>query len=69
MNSLRMYVADVLGMKYIVTYANNRPGQAEGFRRHAKWWIRTGYKMSPLNRQPCFPCKVVVEPYQDDTAP
>lgn len=67
MNSLRMYVEDALGDKFLFTCASNRPGQAESFRRHARWWLRTGHKRS--KNGPCFPCKVVVEPYQDDSSP
>ncbi len=69
MNSLRMYVEDAVGGKFLFTCATNREGQAEAFRRHANWWIRTGYKSSPVQSQPCFPCKIVIEPYEDNTAP
>ena len=68
MNSLRMYVEDAVGEKFLFTFATNREGQAEAFRRHAAWWLRTGYKHSPVQSQPCFPCKIVVEPYNDETA-
>lgn len=69
MNSLRMYVEGATGEKHLFTCATNRDGQESSFRKHAAWWIRTGYKSSPVNSQPCFPCKIVVEPYQDDTSP
>jgi hypothetical protein len=67
-NSLRMYVEDAVGDKFLFTCATNRPGQAASFRRHANWWLRRGYRHTVTSRQPCFPCKVVIEPYQDDTA-
>lgn len=69
MNSLRMYVEDITGDKFLFTCATDREGQADAFKRHAAWWLRTGYKHSPVQSQPCFPCKVVVEPYNDETAP
>lgn len=69
MNSLRMYVQDVTGDKYLFTCATNREGQESSFRKHAAWWLRTGYKSSPARNFPAFPCAVVVEPYQDETAP
>lgn len=65
MNSLRMFVQDAVGDKYLFTCATNREGQAKAFRRHANWWLKTGYKDSPVNRQPCFPCTIIIEPYQD----
>lgn len=68
MNSLRMYVLDAVGDKFLFTLATNREGQVSSFRRHASWWMRTGYKSAPVGRQPCFPCSVVVEEYQDSTA-
>lgn len=69
MNSLRMYVEGATGEKHLFTCATNRPGQAEAFRKHAAWWLRSGYKQTPVARQPCFPCRIVIEPYQDQTAP
>jgi len=68
MNSLRMYVEDAAGGKYLFTCATNREGQENAFRKHASWWIKTGYKHSSIESQPCFPCKIVIEPYQDKTA-
>lgn len=68
MNSLRMYVQDAVGTKFLFTCANNRPGQAEQFRKHAAWWIKTGYKKTPVEKQPAFPCSIIVEPYQDQKA-
>lgn len=63
-----MFAEDAVGDRFLFTCATNRDGQEAGFRRHAAWWLRTGYKSAPRGRQPCFPCKVVVEPYQDDTS-
>ena len=68
MNSLRMYVEDALGRKYLFTCANNREDVEKRFRSHAMWFIRRGYKHSPLNRRPVMPCRVIVEAYQDATA-
>ena len=68
MNSLRMYVQDAVGEKYCFTLATKRDGAESSFRSHAKWWIRTGYKSAPVGRQPCFPCKIVVEQYEDETS-
>ena len=68
MNSLIMYVEDVVGGKYLYTIATNREGQKESFYKHARWWLRTGYKYNKIQHQPCFPCKIVIEEYQDKTA-
>lgn len=68
MNSLRMFVEGSTGEKHLFTCATNRPGQAENFRKHANWWMRTGYKSNPVDKQPCFPLRIVIEEYQDDTA-
>lgn len=68
MNSLRMYVQDAVGDKYCVTFATNREGVESSFRKHARWWIKTGYKSTPIGRQPCFPCKIMVEPYNDESS-
>lgn len=67
MNSLRMYVEDATNQKYIFTCATNREGQRESFKKHARWWIRSGYKQTPIEKQPAFPCKIVIEEYQDET--
>lgn len=69
MNSLHMRVVDATGGEFLSTFATNRPGQAESFRKHAAWWLRTGYKSAPVARQPAFPCHVVVTEYQDATSP
>lgn len=69
MNSLRMYVEDATGDKYLFTCANNREDVAKRFRSHAMWFIRHGHKHNPPHRQPAMPCKVIVEAYQDATAP
>lgn len=68
MNSLRMYVEDAVGGRFLFTCATNRPEQKESFRRHARWWINSGYRQTPVAKQPAFPCRIVVEEYQDDTA-
>lgn len=68
MNSLRMFVMDAVGDKYLFTCATNREGQASQFRKHARWWLRGGYKSAPTDKWPCFPCQIVVEEYQDETA-
>ena len=67
MNSLRMYVLDATGEKHCFTCATNREGLADAFRRHAKWWTRTGYKSGPVGSWPCFPVKIIIEEYQDST--
>jgi hypothetical protein len=67
MNSLCMYVKDATGQKFLFTCATNREGQADGFRKHARWWIRSGYKNSPIDKQPAFPVQIVIEEYQDET--
>lgn len=67
MNSLEMYVQDACGDKFLYTCATNRDGQAASFRKQARWWMRTGFKGSPIQRQPAFPCTIVINPYQDET--
>lgn len=67
-NSLRMFVQDAAGGVFLFTCASNRPGQAAAFKRHAAWWLRSGYKSAKPDRWPCMPCRVVVEPYTDETA-
>jgi len=64
-----MYVEDALGKWFLVTYTVNSRGNAEGFRRSARLWVRGGYKRAKPDHWPCFPCKIVVEPYQDDSSP
>lgn len=69
MNSLRMYVEDAIGCKFLFTLASNREGQEKSFRNHATWWIKKGYRYSKVEFQPAHPCRIIVEPYQDQTAP
>lgn len=69
MNSLRMYVVDKIGDKFLFTTATRRPGQEAAFRKHARWWMGGGYRVSPINKQPCHPCRIVIEIYQDETSP
>lgn len=68
MNSVRMYVKDAIGAKYLFTCATNRAEQISNFRKHANWWIKSGHKYSPIEKQPCFPCEIIIEKYQDETA-
>lgn len=68
MNSLAMWVEDAVGDRYCVTFAKNREGQEASFRKHARWWMKIGYKSNPIGRQPAFPCKIVVEPYMDKSS-
>lgn len=67
-NSLDMRIIDATGDEFCVTFATNCPGQEASYRKHAAWWIRTGHKSGPRNRQPAMPCRVVVKPYHDETA-
>lgn len=56
------YVEDAVGQKYCFTIADS--GYEPDFRKHAAWWMRTGYKSIPASdpRAPCKPFRVVVEP-------
>lgn len=56
------YVEDAMGLKYCFTVAD--VGYEKDFRKHAKWWMRTGYKTIPVTdpRAPVKPFKIVVEP-------
>lgn len=69
LNSLDMRIIDATGDAFCVTFATNRPGEVEAYRKHAAWWIRTGHKSNPPGRRPAMPCRVVVVPYHDESAP
>jgi hypothetical protein len=69
-------IADATGDLYCVTFAENTPEQVAAPRRHAAWWqrwARTAAAREAFRRNhrggPCFPCRVVVEPYDDGETP
>lgn len=69
-------VADATGDLFCVTFADNTDEQVAQFRRHAAWWqryvrTRAGRKayQGTARGGPAFPCRVVVEPYDDGERP
>lgn len=69
-------IADATGDLFCVTFAENTDEQIAAHRRHAAWWQR--YVRTAAGREayrktarggPCFPCRLVVEPYDDGERP
>jgi hypothetical protein len=71
-NSIRCYVEDECGDRFLVTMAGL--DYEARFREHARWWIKTGHKQVPkrrdgsARRMPAGQCRVVIEPYHDASA-
>lgn len=55
--SIVCYVEDAMKAKFLFTIAE--PDYAPKFRKHAAWWVRSGYKNNPTG--PVKPFKVVIE--------
>lgn len=69
-------VVDATGDLFCVTFAKNTDAHVAAHRKHAAWWL--GYVRTAAGRKaynattrggPCFPCRVVVEPYDDGETP
>jgi len=61
-STLCAYVSDACGDKYLFTVSDDTPEHRKRFRDHARWWMKSGYKTAPPNKQPAFPCRIVFEP-------
>ena len=63
MSNLCAYVQDAVGGKYLYQCSDDTPVHRANFSKHARWWMRVGYKSAPRDKQPAFPCSIVFEDY------
>jgi hypothetical protein len=73
-NAIACKVVDACGEEFLHTFAGL--DYEAKFRKHARWWIRYATRpgahrdrdaLGNRLRQPVKPCRIVVEPYRDET--